>query len=89
MFCRSCTPPDVIFGRIDIFPHTSKEAKQACKAAVGKCKTAEAAAAEGIDTCKDQCAATTPLITASVKKTKKNLKTAGNLKHFDANRSIL
>ena len=65
------------------------KATRVCKAAVGKCKTAEAAAVEGIDTCKDQCAATTPLITASVKKTKKNLITAGNLKHFDANRSIL
>ena len=65
------------------------EAKKACRAAVGKCKTAEAAAVEGIHTCKDQCAAKTPLITASVKKTKKNLITAGNLKHFDANRSIL
>ena len=35
------------------------KAKQACKAAVGKCKTAEAAAVEGIDTCKAPFAATT------------------------------
>ena len=31
------------------------KAKKACKAAVGKCKTAEAAAVEGIDTCKEEC----------------------------------
>ena len=30
------------------------KAKKACKAAVGKCKTAEAAAVEGIDTCKGE-----------------------------------
>ena len=30
------------------------KAKKACKAAVGKCKTAEAAAVEGIDTCKQE-----------------------------------
>ena len=30
------------------------KAKKACKAAVGKCKTAEAAAVEGIDTCKEE-----------------------------------
>ena len=36
------------------------EAKKSCKAAVGKCKSAEAAAVEGIDTCKGEntCAAT-------------------------------
>ena len=30
------------------------KAKKACKSAVGKCKTAEAAAVEGIDTCKEE-----------------------------------
>ena len=58
--------------------------KRACKAAVGKCKTAEAAAVEGIDTCKRGSffppATTSPATTSPA--------TTGHVKCFSFSRSI-